>query len=408
MPIFPTGVSSAFPTPTDSAAGPGIQTLLGAIPPLTNAPIIFEPDPELTQGSTEVWIIASGSTNWGGCQVWVSPDGTTYGVAGIIGQGAIQGLSTMTFPVGTDPDTINGLAVDVTESLSQITSATNLDADEHLTLSYIDGELIAFSTATLTSTYHYNLTSYIRRGCYGTQILPHVSGSKFARVGPSTIAVPYPQDLIGRTLHFKFPAFNTLGAQFQDLSVCVDYTYTLLGTGLEPRLWAQSLSLGSKITDLVVDPFDGNFELFDVPMPVPVTFPVGLVTSTIPGCEVAPVGATSLTLQKITAAGTVSNIGSINYSGGSKVGSYTFTAKQSFAFGDRMRCYAPPSVDATIAGLFGTIVGVRGLPVSPASPTPPAAAAPFGRSMSIQQSGVLSPTVESVIQRQPVRRIFST
>ena len=34
---------------------------------------------------------------------------------------------------------------------------------------------------------------------------------------------------LGKTLHFKFPAFNLLRAQQQDLSECADYTYSLTG-----------------------------------------------------------------------------------------------------------------------------------------------------------------------------------
>ena len=34
-----------------------------------NAPVIFEPPLDLTDGKNQVWIAASGGRNWGGCNV---------------------------------------------------------------------------------------------------------------------------------------------------------------------------------------------------------------------------------------------------------------------------------------------------------------------------------------------------
>ena len=63
-------------------------------------------------------------------------------------------------------------------------SGTQADADNLVTLCYVDGELISYRTATLTAAYQYDLT-YLRRGVYGTAINAHSAGSNFARFGPS-------------------------------------------------------------------------------------------------------------------------------------------------------------------------------------------------------------------------------
>jgi hypothetical protein len=231
--IKPTGVSTAFTTPTDAAAGTGVEVALGQDPGDTNAPIIFEPGPDLSGNATEIWIMASGGANWGGAQVHVSLDGTTYGQIGWLLPGAAQGFLTAPFASGSDPDTTHTLSVDLTESLGQIIAGTSADADFKLpTLAYCDGELIAFSAATLTSAHHYDLGTYIRRGCYGTTIASHASGTKFAWV-QNPFSYEYPRSLIGATIYFKFPSVNKLGAELQDISSCVAYSYTLTGFGLQ-------------------------------------------------------------------------------------------------------------------------------------------------------------------------------
>src|SRR5213076_2103118 len=84
--ITPIGIGTALAYPKQTTAGPPLDPL--ADPGDTNPPILFEPPPGLTAGDTEVWIIATGGANWGGCQIWVSLDGTTYAYAGTIYRGA--------------------------------------------------------------------------------------------------------------------------------------------------------------------------------------------------------------------------------------------------------------------------------------------------------------------------------
>ncbi len=231
-PISPTGVFTAWEIPTDSAAGPGIEDVLAEDPGDTNPPIIFEPNPDLAGDDTVLWIIASGGPNWGGAQVHASLDNTTYAPIGILVAGAAQGLLSAPFASGADPDTVNTLSVDLTMSRGQIIAGTMGDADFRLpTLAYCDHELIAFSAATLTAANNYDLDTYIRRGCYDTAIASHVSGTQFAWI-QNPFSYEYPRSLIGTTVYLKFPSFNRLGVELQDLAECVSYPYTLTGFGL--------------------------------------------------------------------------------------------------------------------------------------------------------------------------------
>lgn len=261
--INPTGVGTAFITPVDYLGGPGVGEELAAQPGNTNPPIIFEPGPDLTDGTTQVWIISSGGVNWGGAQVWISLDATTYAFSGYLVQGAAQGLLTATFPSGSDPDTTNTLSVDLSMSRGSLTSQTSADADFKLpSLAYCDTELVAFSAANLTSTYNYDLDTYIRRGCYGTANASHASGTQFAWI-QNPFSYGYPNSLAGTTIYFKFPSFNLLGAQIQDLSVCVAYPYTLTGNGIRP--------VGNTCTICAVLPLVNG----DLPGPVAIADDVG-------------------------------------------------------------------------------------------------------------------------------------
>jgi hypothetical protein len=118
-----------------------------------------------------------------------------------------------------------------------------------------------------------------------------------------------------------------------------------------------SFSVGSGFTEVPVDDYDGNFEIFDVVAPTTITFPGGLVTSPLPGCEVAPTLGVTCPLQKI-ALGSTTMVGQLSISAGSVQGAYSSVAF-SLSAGDRLRLYAPSDVDTNIVGLFGTIVGIR-------------------------------------------------
>ena len=229
--ITPIGVGTAVPYPRLATAGSAVDTL--ADPGDTNPPIIFEPPPVLSGGAVEVWVIASGGADWGGCQVWISSDNATYALAGTIYRGARQGTLTAALPSHADPDATNTLAVDLTQSQGQLLSGTLADADNFVTLCYADGELVGYQTATLTAAYCYDLT-YLRRGVYGTPINAHSAGSNFARFGPndpSLFRYRYPGNFVGQTIYVKLPGFNNFGQSLQDLAGLTADTYTLTGAG---------------------------------------------------------------------------------------------------------------------------------------------------------------------------------
>lgn len=234
VPNLPAGITPASAV-QDSAGAP---LDLFATPPNVNAPAIFEPPPALTGGIPELWIAASGGTNWGGCNIFVSTDGVTYSAQpiGVIYGGAPQGVLTATLPTygGANPDTTDTLAVDLTESDASLASVSSANAANFVSLCLVNNELIAYQTATLTAANKYNLTT-LYRGAYGTPIGSHASTAPFVLLGlqqnQQVLRYHYPSNLIGATISLKLQSFNEFLNEPQDLSGLSPYTYTLTGAG---------------------------------------------------------------------------------------------------------------------------------------------------------------------------------
>ena len=202
-----------------------------------NTPIIFEPPAELG-GGYEVWAAVSGAnSNWGGCYVYLSTDGETYEKKGTITSRARMGVLTATLATGDDPDTTNSIKVNLTESLGELSSGTQDDADNYSTLCYVDGELISYETATLTATYKYTLGTYLRRGVYGTTIAEHASSSDFLRIDEDRFfQYTFTEDNIGETIYIKFCSFNIYGSSVESLANATEYTYTVTGSAMYSAL----------------------------------------------------------------------------------------------------------------------------------------------------------------------------
>lgn len=202
-------------------------------PPSVAAPVIFAAPALLVSaaGGYEMWIAvdqgAAGS--WGGCDVYMSLDGTSYIFAGTVNGAARYGTLTANLATHIDPDTTNTLSVALTNSAStilQLVSGSAADYNNLRTLIYADGEFMAYQTATLTSAGHYNLTT-LRRGLYGSAPALHLSASPFVRIDAAIFRVPFDAGMMGQTIHFKFCSFNVYGQAHESLAGVTDYTRVL-------------------------------------------------------------------------------------------------------------------------------------------------------------------------------------
>lgn len=195
------------------------------VAPGNTSAILFQPPSDLTDMGLETWIAASGGDNWGGCNVWVSDDGDAYQYLGKINGPSRMGKLTATLPLGNAIDTTNALSVVLTGG-DQMLSGTQQDAQNLNTLCWVDGELIAYETATLTEEKQYEL-SYLVRGAYNTEIANHAVESKFVRLDQALFKYPFAKEQIGKVVYLKLTSFNVYGSNEQALEDVEAYAHVL-------------------------------------------------------------------------------------------------------------------------------------------------------------------------------------
>jgi hypothetical protein len=235
---LPPGIGTAARYPAATAVGTRVVTNAPAA--AVNTPMVYEPPSALIGSTPQVWIGASASLdgaadpNWGGCNVFLSTDGATYGQIGTITQAAKQGVLTSSLSAysSANPDTTHTLAVDMAESGGVMASSTDLNAELGVTLCLVGSELLSYATSTLTSANNYDLT-YLYRGLYGTTAALQASASPFCLLDDLSIfKFDLPPQFIGVPLYIKLQSFNVFGLNQQPLSSCAVYNYTPTGAGL--------------------------------------------------------------------------------------------------------------------------------------------------------------------------------
>jgi len=220
--------ATATAYPTQDAGG--WTSTYNADPGVCNTPIIFDAPGALTALGYELWIATSGaSSEWGGCQVWVSTDDITYKQVGSMYGPSRYGSLSANVAAGSDPDTTDTFSVDLSISKGVISSGSTSDADAHNTLALVAGEVISFSTATLTGANAYNLTTYTRRGIFNTVNGAHVIGDQFIRLDDGLFKYPYDKSLIGSTIYIKLLPFNQHIAGLYSLSDVTGVPYAIQG-----------------------------------------------------------------------------------------------------------------------------------------------------------------------------------
>ena len=232
---LPVAISTPVLYPNSGSSGFQPNQGIGADP--VNTPLIWEAPTALTNGAAELWLGASGGAsgvgdpNWGGAFVWMSFDDATYSQIAVIQQPLRQGLSTAALAAASGWDATDALVVNLAESGGVLSGATATAAQSGGTLALIDGELLAYESATLTGANAYRLTG-LERGLYGTLGAAHASGAPFARLDGAVLKYAIPSSWIGRTVWLKFQSYNVWGAGLQEISACVAYSHVVLGSGV--------------------------------------------------------------------------------------------------------------------------------------------------------------------------------
>ncbi|WP_119025112.1 phage tail protein [Acinetobacter soli] len=186
-----------------------------------NAPVIFEPPLDLTDGKNQVWVAASGGSNWGGCNVWASLDNTTYEMIGTIYGSARYGTLISAINAST-----SSMQVQLNTS-SQIFSGTSEDAQVNTTLCRVGDEYVSYVDATLNGSGLYTLGGVLR-GRFD-DALAHNAGESFVRIDKAIFQHEFNSNLIDKTIYLKFTSFNGLQQKEQTLDEVTAYSHTLNG-----------------------------------------------------------------------------------------------------------------------------------------------------------------------------------
>ena len=174
------------------------------------------------------------SPSWGGAQVYVSLDGSSYGLQGTFTGRSTIGISTADLaPAGST------LSVDLSESDGALASVGADAAAAGISLCALRGsggqlELLTFATATLTGASRYDLTG-LNRGLYGTHPVDQPEGAQFLYLATGNYyAQTLPTQYVGQRLFFEFPSFNITAGGEQTLADTLAYEYTPQGAQVDP------------------------------------------------------------------------------------------------------------------------------------------------------------------------------
>lgn len=216
---YPGQVGTTAGFSIDSATNNPINRTVTPAP--VNPPVILEPPSDLTKGVPQVWVGLSGGTrgvvdpNWGGAAIFASTDNATYTQVGATTGPSRQGVLTaaLAAPPGAGGDTL---------AVSFVESGATVVTGGQPTLIVVDGEIMSFSTATLTGPNAYNLGGLTRK-LYGQRGGAHAIGAQALILDQAVFTYTLPQAAIGHPLWLKFASVNLFGRAMQDLSTCTAY-----------------------------------------------------------------------------------------------------------------------------------------------------------------------------------------
>ena len=208
--------------------------------------LIFRPPDLLASpptGTIPVWVSVTGGNIgiYGGSNVYYSTDNVTFNLVGTTGK-VTMGYLTAALPSHADPDAVNTLSVDLTESNGALAQGNAVDVVNAIPPCWVDTEIVAYQTETLYGPNAYNLTT-LKRGAYGSTINAHAIETGFALLDSFVFHMTVPSGMSGLTVYFKFQAFNTVNGGIHDLSTLTVYPYVIGGTyEISPRSIPQQQS----------------------------------------------------------------------------------------------------------------------------------------------------------------------
>lgn len=196
-------------------------------PGVCEPPMIFQPPALMTNADNEVWIGTWGKTpNWGGCSVWVSDTNQYYKKLGTIDNRARYG--TLTKPLNIE-DTV----LEMTLNQGSFTSVDAESAANGDTVLYVGGEALSYATAELLEDGTWRLSGLVR-GQFGSEADYHAPGARIARCDEAFLKSGLANSYIGKTIYFKFTAFNIFGGMEQSLADVLAYSFKPVSVQIPP------------------------------------------------------------------------------------------------------------------------------------------------------------------------------
>ena len=196
-------------------------------PGICEPPMIFQPPALMTSADNEVWIgIWGKNPNWGGYSVWGSDTNQYYKKLGTIDNRARYGA--LTKPLNRE-DTVLEMALNQ-DAFTSVDAGSAKNGD---TVMYVDGEALSYQTAELLEGGTWRLSGLVR-GQFGSEADYHVPGARIARCDETFLKSGLADSYIGKTVYFKFTAFNIFGGMEQSLADVQAYAFKPVSVQIPP------------------------------------------------------------------------------------------------------------------------------------------------------------------------------
>lgn len=210
--------------------GTGFIPNWNADPGDVNDPVFVEAPGSSTPSGLEVLCAASGDSEfWGGCDVYASTDGgSSYKHVATIDQRARAGVIRASSTAGAGP-----IKVELNARAIAMPQFGGVDAATGRSLCYVGdsttGEFFAYESAQLVGAQQWDLYG-LQRAFYGTDDVAHDADEPFTLVDASLgSSGPLDEEMVGKTIYFKFVSFNVFGGGVQSLADVSAYPYTITG-----------------------------------------------------------------------------------------------------------------------------------------------------------------------------------
>ncbi len=208
---------------------------LGTAPTQLSAATLFLAPPAATASGNEIWMAVTNlDPLYAGSQIYMSYDDVSYQPIGVIYGNSTAGVTTTA--LGPAPsaspgvlDSVDTVGVDLSASRGVLTGVSQAVLMTYGTLSLVGNEFLAWRDATLTAVSHYTLDTLLRGLYYSADQNPIQSGARFVLCDETLFRYPYNPNLQGKTIYFKFVAFNAGAVAVQDIAQVPAVTFAVSG-----------------------------------------------------------------------------------------------------------------------------------------------------------------------------------